>query len=120
MLDDEELQKHHLLPPGAPGSSPREAAVIFKLASHLKPEVSPFIKTAFQIPMCAPGTNNIFGQQQHRLRPNAFHAFTLLALSRQPVSSKQQPPHLERHRLYLRQKGQIGALTRVGPYREPG
>jgi nuclear RNA export factor len=44
MLDDEELQKHNLLPPGAPGSSPREAAVIFKLASHLKPEVSPFIK----------------------------------------------------------------------------
>lgn len=39
MLDDEELQKHNLLPPGAPGSSPREAAVIFKLASHLKPEV---------------------------------------------------------------------------------
>jgi nuclear RNA export factor len=39
MLDDEELRKHNLLPPGAPGSSPREAAVIFKLASHLKPAV---------------------------------------------------------------------------------
>jgi nuclear RNA export factor len=42
MLDDDELRKHNLLPPGAPGSSPREAAVIFKLASHLKPEVGYF------------------------------------------------------------------------------
>lgn len=39
MMDDPELQKHNLLPPGVPGSTAREAAVIFKLASHLKPEV---------------------------------------------------------------------------------
>lgn len=39
MMDDPELQKHNLLPPGAPGSLAREAAVIFKLASHLKPGV---------------------------------------------------------------------------------
>ncbi|EGN98717.1 hypothetical protein SERLA73DRAFT_181326 [Serpula lacrymans var. lacrymans S7.3] len=39
MMDDSELQKHNLLPPGAPGSSLREASVIFKLASHLKPSV---------------------------------------------------------------------------------
>ncbi|KAH7925857.1 NTF2-like protein [Leucogyrophana mollusca] len=39
MMDDPELQKHELLPPGAPGSSVREASVIFKLASHLKPAV---------------------------------------------------------------------------------
>ena len=46
MLDDDELRKHNLLPPGAPGSSPREAAVIFKLASHLKPEVHHYLSLA--------------------------------------------------------------------------
>ncbi|KZP13583.1 NTF2-like protein [Athelia psychrophila] len=39
MLSDEGLKKANLLPPGAPGGSPKEAAVIFKLASQLKPEV---------------------------------------------------------------------------------
>ncbi|EPQ54024.1 NTF2-like protein [Gloeophyllum trabeum ATCC 11539] len=39
MLDDDLIRKHHLLPPGAPGSSLRESSVIFKLASQLKPEV---------------------------------------------------------------------------------
>ncbi|KAI6155073.1 hypothetical protein BKA82DRAFT_996758 [Pisolithus tinctorius] len=37
MSDDPELGKHGLLPPGVPGSSMREASVIFKLASQLKP-----------------------------------------------------------------------------------
>lgn len=40
MLGDPELAKHGLLPPGAPGSTAREASVIFKLASNLKPPVS--------------------------------------------------------------------------------
>lgn len=39
MLDDPELSKHRLLPPGAQGSSIREASVLFKLASQLKPTV---------------------------------------------------------------------------------
>ncbi|KIJ67053.1 hypothetical protein HYDPIDRAFT_128640 [Hydnomerulius pinastri MD-312] len=39
MLDDPELSKHGLLPPGAPGSTTKEASVIFKLASSLKPTV---------------------------------------------------------------------------------
>lgn len=39
MLDDEFVIKHRLVPPGAPGSSQREAMVIFKLAASLKPEV---------------------------------------------------------------------------------
>ncbi|KAF8434089.1 hypothetical protein L210DRAFT_3554016 [Boletus edulis BED1] len=39
MLNDPELAKHGLLPPGAPGSTVREASVIFKLASNLKPPV---------------------------------------------------------------------------------
>ncbi|KAG1733591.1 uncharacterized protein EDB91DRAFT_1148242 [Suillus paluster] len=39
MMDDPEIQKHKLLPPGAPGSSVKEASVLFKLASHLKPAV---------------------------------------------------------------------------------
>jgi nuclear RNA export factor len=40
MMDDPDLQKHGLLPPGAPASSVREASVLFKLASHLRPAVS--------------------------------------------------------------------------------
>ncbi|KIK98414.1 hypothetical protein PAXRUDRAFT_823890 [Paxillus rubicundulus Ve08.2h10] len=39
MLDDSELSKHGLLPPGAPGSTARESSVIFKVASELKPPV---------------------------------------------------------------------------------
>lgn len=39
MGDDEELRKARLLPPGMPGSSVREASVLFKLASQLTPEV---------------------------------------------------------------------------------
>ncbi|KZT19800.1 NTF2-like protein [Neolentinus lepideus HHB14362 ss-1] len=39
MLDDNIIRKSNLLPPGAPGSSVKEASVIFKLASQLKPEV---------------------------------------------------------------------------------
>ena len=39
MVEDELLRKNNLAPPGAPGASAREAAVIFKLASQLKPEV---------------------------------------------------------------------------------
>lgn len=38
MGEDELLKKHHLSPPGS-GGSVRDAAVIFKMASQLKPEV---------------------------------------------------------------------------------
>lgn len=40
MSEDAVLKKNNIIPPGVPGSSPREMAVIFKLASQLKPEVS--------------------------------------------------------------------------------
>ncbi|TCD70222.1 nuclear mRNA export, poly(A)+RNA binding protein [Steccherinum ochraceum] len=39
MLADEFIKKHNLVPPGAPSASQKEAAVIFKLAKELKPEV---------------------------------------------------------------------------------
>ncbi|THH21303.1 hypothetical protein EW146_g226 [Bondarzewia mesenterica] len=39
MSEDPLLGKARLIPPGVPGSSGKEAAVIFKLASHLKPPV---------------------------------------------------------------------------------
>lgn len=50
MSDDPELAKHGLLPPGAPGSTSREASVIFKLASNLKPPVrfSPSLISRFR------------------------------------------------------------------------
>ena len=38
MIEDEIVKKHNLVPPGYGGSA-RDAAVIFKLASQLKPEV---------------------------------------------------------------------------------
>ena len=39
MSEDEMINKAGLLPPGIPGSTGKEAAVIFKLASQLKPPV---------------------------------------------------------------------------------
>jgi hypothetical protein len=39
MSEDEMISKAGLLPPGIPGSTGKEAAVIFKLASQLKPPV---------------------------------------------------------------------------------
>ncbi len=42
MIDDEVVKKHSLTPPGYGGDS-RTAAVIYKLASQLKPEVRFFI-----------------------------------------------------------------------------
>ncbi|KAI0303614.1 hypothetical protein B0F90DRAFT_1707401 [Multifurca ochricompacta] len=39
MSEDESITKAGLLPPGVPGSTGKEAAVIFKLASQLKPPV---------------------------------------------------------------------------------
>ena len=40
LIDDELVKKYNLTPPGHGGSG-RDAAVIFKLASQLKPEVCP-------------------------------------------------------------------------------
>lgn len=42
MSEDEMISKAGLLPPGIPGSTGKEAAVIFKLASQLKPPVRSF------------------------------------------------------------------------------
>ncbi|KAF8273335.1 NTF2-like protein [Lactarius quietus] len=39
MSEDEMISKANLIPPGIPGSTGKEAAVIFKLASQLKPPV---------------------------------------------------------------------------------
>lgn len=40
MVDDPLVQKYNLLVPGIPGSSGKEAAIIFKLAAQLRPLVS--------------------------------------------------------------------------------
>jgi nuclear RNA export factor len=40
MVDDETVKKYNLNPPGTGGGGARDAAVIFKLASQLKPEVN--------------------------------------------------------------------------------
>jgi len=47
MIDDETVKKYNLNPPGTGGGGARDAAVIFKLASQLKPEVYmfPFVKS---------------------------------------------------------------------------
>lgn len=63
MSEDEMISKAGLLPPGIPGSTGKEAAVIFKLASQLKPPVR-FFATIFT---CAfliyPGSDYISRQQ---------------------------------------------------------
>lgn len=45
MIDDELVKKHNLTPPGH-GGSVRDAAVIFKLAAQLKPEVGRTVATS--------------------------------------------------------------------------
>lgn len=40
MVDDPLVQKYNLLVPGIPGSSGKEAAIMFKLAAQLRPPVS--------------------------------------------------------------------------------
>ena len=42
MSEDEAIMRAGLLPPGVPGGTGKEAAVIFKLASQLKPPVRSF------------------------------------------------------------------------------
>src|SRR5712691_7084223 len=49
MSEDEILSRASLLPPGVPGSTGKEAAVIFKLASQLKPPVC-YISTLLPYP----------------------------------------------------------------------
>lgn len=49
MSEDEILSRANLLPPGVPGATGKEAAVIFKLASQLKPPVR-YISTLFAYP----------------------------------------------------------------------
>ncbi|KAI0690620.1 hypothetical protein BC835DRAFT_1363567 [Cytidiella melzeri] len=39
MIEDDFIVKNKMIPPGAPGSSAKETAVIFKLAGQLKPEI---------------------------------------------------------------------------------
>jgi hypothetical protein len=39
MIDDELVKKYNILPPGRGGTA-RDAAVLFKLGSQLKPEVN--------------------------------------------------------------------------------
>lgn len=42
MSEDEMITRAGLVPPGVPGGTGKEASVIFKLASHLKPPVRSF------------------------------------------------------------------------------
>jgi nuclear RNA export factor len=48
MIEDELVKKYNLTPPGHGGSA-RDAAVIFKLASQLKPEVLSFLRITVYI-----------------------------------------------------------------------
>jgi hypothetical protein len=75
MAEDETISRAGLLPPGMPGSTGKEAAVIFKLASQLKPPVSscPSLLMSFSHP---------FRSAQFLSPTTAFKA---------PMSSRQSP-----------------------------
>ena len=47
MIEDEVVKKYNLTPPGSGMGSARDAAVIFKIASELKPEVRQFCSVNF-------------------------------------------------------------------------
>jgi hypothetical protein len=61
MSEDEIIMRAGLLPPGVPGGTGREAAVIFKLASQLKPPVRHFHSSHFPF-LILSGSNNISRQ----------------------------------------------------------
>src|SRR6266702_1004439 len=62
MSEDEMVSKAGLLPPGIPGSTGKEAAVIFKLASQLKPPVR-FVTILSCVFLIHPGSYYISRQQ---------------------------------------------------------
>lgn len=62
MSEDEMISKAGLLPPGIPGSTGKEAAVIFKLASQLKPPVR-FCHYLVFVFLIHPGSYHISRQQ---------------------------------------------------------
>ena len=65
MIQDEVVKKHNLSPPGFGGTT-KDAAVIFKLASQLKPEVYLSLRELLFLPMSYPsiGSNTVSCQQQ--------------------------------------------------------
>jgi nuclear RNA export factor len=63
MSEDEVIMRAGLLPPGVPGGTGKEAAVIFKLASQLKPPVCHFYSSQLSF-LIRSGSYNISRQQQ--------------------------------------------------------
>lgn len=63
MSEDEIISRAGLLPPGVPGGTGKEAAVIFKLASQLKPPVRHSYSSHLSL-LIRSGSNNISRQQQ--------------------------------------------------------
>ena len=63
MIDDETVKKYNLSPPGTGGGGARDAAVIFKLASQLKPEVYMSLLSQNPCLTCSLGTNTVSGEQ---------------------------------------------------------
>jgi hypothetical protein len=63
MIQDEVVKKHNLSPPGF-GGTPKDAAVIFKLASQLKPEVAMRQWLFLSVTYPCIGSNAVSCQQQ--------------------------------------------------------
>ena len=63
MIEDEVVKKHNLTPPGS-GGTVRDAAVIFKLASQLTPEVRMAIFPPFTCGNILIGANVVSGSEQ--------------------------------------------------------
>jgi len=88
MFEDEIITRAGLLPPGVPGGTGKEAAVIFKLASQLKPPVSCFHSShlSFLIPA---GSYNISRQQQPPKHARYYNHCPLFTKSCQSLSREQ-------------------------------
>jgi nuclear RNA export factor len=66
LIDDEILQKHKIVPPGVPGATGKEAAVIFKIASKFHPaarfllsQVTAVLTSAKKVQTVSLANNNI-------------------------------------------------------------
>ena len=105
MIDDEIVKKYNLTPPGSGMGSARDAAVIFKIASELKPEVRQFVQQFSMVSYVGLSGSNALTRRQQYDR-SAFDVSKQIPTSTcEPLLAKKQYPCMEGSGLYFYTEG---------------
>ena len=121
MLDDPIVQKYNLLVPGIPGSSGKEAAIMFKLAAQLRPPVSfrrcssPF-PPFYSIPT---GADIISRKQPHPVRQRHIVNWNVFTKTCQPLARQQPAQDHGRYSSAHTREEQARLFTRARTDRQP-